>query len=245
MNKQASIVLFTDFGFADPYVGQLHLVLNQHAPGVNVIDLFHHCPVFDARAAAYLLTAYTQQVAKGSIVIAVVDPGVGGERDPIIIDTDGVTYIGPDNGLFNRVLLLANETRVWRIDWRPEGLSNTFHGRDLFAPVAAKLVKGEHIDKTPIDLMVNQEHWPPVLAQVLYIDHYGNCISGIPGGEITQDQQLKVNQSIIDYAAVFSAVDKGELFWTINSNGLVEIAANQANAARILAIEQGQSINIV
>ena len=133
------IVLFTDFGLAGPYTGQMKAVLARDAPGQPVIDLFADAPSRNPRAAAYLLAAYAAWFPAGTVFLAVVDPGVGGIRAPLIVSADGCCYVGPDNGLFELVLRRAREAQVWEITWQPAALSASFHGRDLFAPVAAKL----------------------------------------------------------------------------------------------------------
>jgi S-adenosyl-L-methionine hydrolase (adenosine-forming) len=133
------IALFTDFGLHGPYTGQMKAVLHQMAPGVPVIDLFADAPAGNPKAAAYLLAAYAAWFPTGTIFLCVVDPGVGGERPPLIIEADERWYVGPGNGLFELVQRRANAVRRWDITWQPERLSASFHGRDLFAPVAAML----------------------------------------------------------------------------------------------------------
>ena len=137
------IFIFTDFGLEGPYVGQMKAVLACEAPGVPVIDLFADLPAFDAQAAAYLLAAYGGRLPAGGVCLSVIDPGVGGARAPLALSADGRWYVGPDNGLFAIVARRAESLEAWRITWRPAGLSASFHGRDLFAPVAARLARGE------------------------------------------------------------------------------------------------------
>jgi len=136
------IVLFTDFGLDGPYVGQMKAVLHRDAPGVPVIDLFADAPAFDAKRSAYLLAAYAEEFPAPTVFLAVVDPGVGGARRPLMVEADGRRYVGPDNGLFEIVWRRARRRRGGAITWRPERLSASFHGRDLFAPVAARLAVG-------------------------------------------------------------------------------------------------------
>jgi hypothetical protein len=137
------IVLFTDFGLHGPYVGQMRAVLHQMAPGTPVIDLFADAPVGNPRASAYLLAAYAAWFSAGTVFLCVVDPGVGGVRPAIILEADGKWYVGPGNGLFELVQRRAETTQSFDITWHPERLSASFHGRDLFAPVAAILARGE------------------------------------------------------------------------------------------------------
>ena len=131
------IVLLTDFGLHGPYTGQMKAVLHQTAPGVPVIDLFADAPVGNPKAAAYLLPAYAGWFPAGTVFLCVVDPGVGEARPAIVLEADGRWYVGPGNGLFELVQRRAGATRSWDIEWKPERLSASFHGRDLFAPVAA------------------------------------------------------------------------------------------------------------
>ncbi len=137
------IILFTDFGLHGPYTGQMKAVLHREAPGVPIVDLFADAPAGDPKAASYLLAAYDDWFGPGTVFLCVVDPGVGGARPALIVEADGRWYVGPGNGLFELVLRRAREARRWDIAWRPERLSASFHGRDLFAPVAAMLARGE------------------------------------------------------------------------------------------------------
>ena len=142
------IALFTDFGLHGPYTGQMKAVLHQMAPGIPIIDLFADAPVGNPKASAYLLAAYAAWLPVRTVFLCVVDPGVGGTRPAIFIEADGRWYIGPGNGLFELIQRRARETHSWDIDWKPKHLSASFHGRDLFAPVAAMLAirpRGGHV----------------------------------------------------------------------------------------------------
>ena len=137
------IALFTDFGLEGPYTGQVKAVLHRMAPGVQVIDLFADAPMGDPKASAYLLAAYAPWFPEGTVFLCVVDPGVGGERPAVVVEADGRVFVGPGGGLFELVRRRADTTRTVEIVWRPEPLSASFHGRDLFAPVAAMIARGE------------------------------------------------------------------------------------------------------
>jgi S-adenosylmethionine hydrolase len=112
------IVLFTDFGLDGPYTGQMKAVLHQMAPGIPIIDLFADAPAGNPKASAYLLAAYAVWFTAGTVLLCVVDPGVGGTRPAIIIEADGRWYVGPGNGLFELVQRRAGNTRGWDIDWK-------------------------------------------------------------------------------------------------------------------------------
>ena len=137
------IVLFTDFGLHGPYTGQVKAVLHQMAPSIPVIDLFADAPVANPKASAYLLAAYATWFPERTVFLCVVDPGVGGTRPSEFLETDGRWYVGPGNSLFELTQRRARVIRSWDIDWKPKHLSASFHGRDLFAPVAAMLARGD------------------------------------------------------------------------------------------------------
>ena len=171
------IVIFTDFGLHGPYTGQMKAVLHEMAPGIPVIDLFADAPAGNPKASAYLLAAYAAWFPAGTHFLCVVDPGVGGSRPPIVIEADGRWYVGPGNGLFELVQRRARELRRWDIAWRPERLSASFHGRDLFAPLAARLARGEAPPGPPrADDTDRRADWPDDLAEIVYLDHFGNEI---------------------------------------------------------------------
>ena len=130
------IALFTDFGPGGPYVGQMHAVLAQQAPGTAVIDLFHDVPSFDIRAAAYLLPAYTRGFPPGTVHVCVVDPDVGSERRALIVKADHRWYVGPDNGLFHVLARRARDLECHEM-LATGAVVGEFPRRDLFAPVAA------------------------------------------------------------------------------------------------------------
>ena len=141
------IALFTDFGWQGPYVGQMKAVLYKHALSKPIVDLMHDAPTFNPRSSAYLLASVVSCFAKDSVFLCIVDPGVGSaERKPVIVKADDYWFVGPDNGLFNIVAKRANKLEWWDITWQPDNLSNTFHGRDLFAPVAGLLANGKMHD---------------------------------------------------------------------------------------------------
>jgi S-adenosylmethionine hydrolase len=119
-------------------------VLCQMAPGIPAVDLFADAPVGNSRASAYLLAVYAEWFAARMVFLAVVDPGIGGTRPAIILEADSRWYVGPGNGLFELVERRATSRRSWDIDWKPGRLSASFHGRDLFAPIAAMLARANH-----------------------------------------------------------------------------------------------------
>lgn len=240
------IALFTDFGLAGPYTGQMKAVLHREAPGVPVIDLFADAPTARPQPAAYLLAAYAEWFPAGTVLLCVVDPGVGGDRAALIVEADGRRYVGPDNGLFELVLRRAAAPRSWQIGWRPATLSASFHGRDLFAPVAARLARGE--DPAAVaqpSAAGRRPDWPDDLAEIVYIDHYGNAMTGMRGAALPEEARLEVGAQALSRARTFSARPPGEALWYVNSNGLAEIAVNSGRADQVLGLNIGSPLRVV
>ncbi|WP_366556008.1 SAM hydrolase/SAM-dependent halogenase family protein [Aquibaculum sediminis] len=239
------ILLYTDFGWAGPYVGQMHAVLAAQCADHTIVDLQHDAPTFAPRAAGHLLAAVAEPLPPGCIVIAVVDPGVGSPRRAILLEAGGRTYLGPNNGLLTPLALRDPAARAAVIEWRPHVLSASFHGRDLFAPAAAKLANGEPLPSEPLPLrdLVGADE-PSILEEVIYIDGYGNCWTGLAVKELAPDSRIVCAGSPLARARTFSDVEIGQPFWYENSAGLVEIAVNQGSAAAALGLTIGSAIGV-
>jgi len=237
------IVLFTDFGVRDPYVGQVKARLAEHAPGQPIIDLLHEVPDFNPHAGAHLLAAFAAGFPPGSVFLAVVDPGVGTPRDAVVAMAGGRWFVGPDNGLLSVVAARHADTRLWRITWQPEGLSATFHGRDLFALIAADIARGEFpADKlSPIDTL-KIEFDTGDLPRVIYVDHYGNAWTGVRG--VPQDARVSAAGERFRHSESFGFVGKGEGFWFINGVGLLELAVNRGSAAAVFGLKVGDPVQV-
>jgi S-adenosylmethionine hydrolase len=239
------IVLFTDFGLAGPYTGQVKAVLHKAAPGETVIDLFADAPPRDPKAAAYLLAAYGPWFPVGTVLLGVVDPGVGSDRAALVVEADGRSYVGPGNGLFELVRRRAHSVRVLEIAWRPEQLSASFHGRDLFAPVAAALARGDRpaaVERSSD--FGRRADWPDDLAEIVYIDHYGNAMTGLRAASLPPDAALVAGETRIARARTFSDVPGGTPLWYENSNGLAEIAVSMERADERLGLAIGSSVEV-
>ena len=240
------IVLFTDFGLHGPYTGQMKAVLHQMAPDTCIIDLFADAPIGNPKASAYLLGPYAVWFPAGTVFLCVVDPGVGGARPPVILEADGRWYVGPGNGLFELVQRRAGGVRSWHIDWRPEHLSASFHGRDLFAPVAAMLARGQPPPGRPYqESAYRQADWPDDLSEIVYIDHFGNAITGMRAAMLPSNARLAAGDQVFECARTFSDRPPGAAFWYENSNGLAEIAVNLGRADRDLGLVIGTPVEIV
>ncbi len=240
------IVLFTDFGLTGPYTGQVKAVLHREAPNVPVIDLFADAPAHSPKAAAYLLASYVQEFPTGTVFLAVVDPGVGGNRRPAVVRADGRWYVGPENGLFELIIRRARAVpRCWHITWRPDRLSASFHGRDLFAPVAARLSRDGTPpgQEYPVTEIVRPD-WPDDLAEIVYVDVFGNAMTGVRASIVPADAEILVSEKRLPRANTFSDVSEGQAFWYENANGLVELAVNLGRADKTLGIRPGSPISI-
>jgi S-adenosyl-L-methionine hydrolase (adenosine-forming) len=239
------IVLFTDFGEVGPYTGQIKAVLGRDAPGVSVVDLLHDAPAFRARPSSYLLAALIDVFPTEAVFLCVVDPGVGGDRAAIVVEADGRRFVGPDNGLFEIVMRRANARAAWTITWRPESLSASFHGRDLFAPVAAMLATGQKPPGDPIPVSSpRRTDWPDDLAEIIYIDNFGNAMTGLRARGLSAKARLAAGGHEMTRARTFSDLPGGASFWYENSSGLAEIAVNQGRADRVLGLEIGDPVQV-
>jgi S-adenosylmethionine hydrolase len=239
------VFLFTDFGAGDLYVGQVKMVLQQQMRAVAVIDLLHEAPAFNMRASAHLLAALAAQLPPDSVALAVVDPGVGGARDAVVLNADGLWLVGPDNGLLSIVAARAKSCAYWRITWLPANLSASFHGRDLFAPIAAAITRGEFpAEKAESVSGFGVDFGATDLNEIIYIDHYGNAFTGLRARGVARDARLVIDGRSIEYARVFSDAAPGAVFWYENSLGLVEIAANSAHVVPTLGLKIGQSFDV-
>jgi S-adenosylmethionine hydrolase len=254
------ITLTTDFGAKDPFVGIMKGVIARIDPRATVVDLTHGIPPQDILAAAMVLRHAAEYFPRGTIHVAVVDPGVGTTRRPVLIEGDDTYFIGPDNGIFS---LLFEERRPKRIihlsnpAYYLRKTSNTFHGRDVFAPAAAYLSAGV----APAAFGAEVEDcvrikWPALVCssrsitgEIVYIDGFGNLFSNIreldlAGLGSTNIAIVLGDVTIPGLAPSYAAAPQGEPVAVINSWGLLEIAVNQANAARLLGAGIGAQVYV-
>ncbi len=222
------IVLFTDFGLHGPYTGQMKAVLHRMAPGIPTIDLFADAPASNPKAAAYLLAAYSEWFAAGTTFLCVVDPGVGGTRPPVVLEADGRWYVGPGNGLFELIQRRAAKTRSWDIDLKPERLSGE--------PPPGRPRK---------DDADRRADWPDDLAEIVYVDHFGNAMTGLRAPMLPPNTKLAAAGRVLEHARTFGDRPLRAAFWYENSNGLAEIAVNQGRADRDLGLAIGSPVEIV
>jgi S-adenosyl-L-methionine hydrolase (adenosine-forming) len=238
-----ALVLFTDFGSNDLYVGQVEAALHRDAPGLGVIHLLHEAPMFNPKASAHLLAALVTRMPAGNVYVAVVDPGVGSARDAVLVQADGDWFVGPDNGLLSVVAYRAASRQFWRAVNAPADSSVSFHGRDIFAPIAAGLEIGRPAEDFAVPLeALSVSLAGGDLAEIIYVDHYGNAFTGIRATNASTSRQLVVGSREVGHASVFSSVTAGTAFWYANSVGLVEVAVSGGSASRALDLAVGQPV---
>ncbi|MEQ1662730.1 MAG: SAM-dependent chlorinase/fluorinase [Thiobacillus sp.] len=235
------ILLFTDFGTRDPYVGQMKARLATDAPGQIIVDLLHESPDYNAHAGAHLLAALATGYPPGSVFVAVVDPGVGTTRDGVVVFAGGHWFVGPDNGLMSVVVARNTDSKIWKITWQPPDLSATFHGRDVFAPIAAAIARGEFPhDKLAAQTALAVEFDAGDLLRVIYLDHFGNVWTGIRAVE--PGTRIAAGGHDFRHSESFGFVGKGEGFWFVNSVGLLELAVNRGSAAETFGLKLGDRV---
>ena len=222
------ITLLTDFGTADGYVGELKGALMSGAPDATVVDISHEIERHDTHGARLVLARYWRRFPKGTVHVAVVDPGVGSDRNAIATQSDDFFLLGPDSGLLSPALLAAG-ARVVKLPI-PESASTTFHGRDVFAPAAAALACGVSIDAlgepldNPVVLRTPEPHKLPdgsIDGEVIHIDRFGNAVTNIIA---TRSGVFHVRDRQIRVVRTYASVASGETLALVSSNGLMEIA---------------------
>ena len=208
-----------------------------------MVDLFADAPSARPQPAAYLLAAYAAWFPPGTVFLCVVDPGVGGARAPLIVKADRRWYVGPDNGLFEIVLRRAARARVWRIAFEASPLSASFHGRDLFAPVAADLARGERPHGKPhradvASRLAGRAGRNRLCRSLRQCDHRAAC------RRTGARDQAGRRRRCAAAARTFSDVPRGVAFCYENANGLMEIAVNSGRADDVLGLRIGSKVTV-
>jgi hypothetical protein len=217
-----------------------------------IVDITHEIPKYSIRTGAFTLASAAPYFPKGTVHLAVVDPGVGSRRKPMIVETEKSLYVGPDNGLLMLAAKAEGICRVFEIAQKKflrDTLSNTFHGRDIFSPIAAHLSKG--VSPSKVGRILKNYHQPLFLnarirdnvidCEVLHIDSFGNIVTNIRSKDLTQagigvGSRLEYMNRKFTFFQTYSDVSKGSLLGLVGSHGFFEVAANQRNAARLLRL---------
>jgi len=257
------ITLTTDFGNRDGYVAAMKGTLLSIAPEAQIVDVTNEVPAQDVMGAAHVMAGVVPYFPAGTVHLVVVDPGVGTERRGIALSVDGHFFVGPDNGLFSLLANRRHPDSIVELDraafWLSDRPSSTFHGRYIFAPVAAHLARGRSLEDvgSRIDDITTM-HWALPISDrqgiqgwVVHVDAFGNCITNISREAfeaIRENRAFKcyAGNAILDRMAnTYARAQPGDNLMLFNSEDALELAINRGNASEMLDIRKGTSVNIV
>ena len=260
------ITLLTDFGTADGYVAAMKGVIAARAPDVAVDDASHEIPPGDVAAAAWALSRYWHLYPEGTVHLVVVDPGVGSARRPLAAEARGRFFVAPDNGVLTRVLAEAEDARVVAIEAKEHfrtPVSATFHGRDVFAPVAAALAVraatahpdgyGAILDALgpvvtdPVRLPLPAPQRLPgrLLGEVVHVDRFGNLVTNVPGDWVPTGATVRVGDGpAMRVLRTYADVSPGELLALVGSADLLEVSVRDGSAAAALGAGRGSEVEV-
>ncbi len=245
----ALITLLTDFGTRDSYVAEVKATLLQGAPDATLIDISHDVPPGDIGAASFVLGRTWHRFSDGAVHLVVVDPGVGSDRRAIAASKSDHAFVGPDNGVLSPIL---DGSEVVELSVPPSA-SPTFHGRDVFAPPAAKLARGDplgHLGRQVKDPVTTPVATPrgvggDIAGVVVYIDRFGTLITNIPGQRVETDGTCMVGQRDVGpVRRTFADVPPGTVTALVGSGGTVEVAVRDGSAAAVLAERVGTEVRV-
>ncbi len=255
MNSLNIIALLTDFGTKDYFVGAMKGAILSINPCVNIVDITHDIEPQNVAAASFTLRACYENFPPKTVFVAVVDPGVGSHRKAILVETNEHYFIAPDNGLLSFVFNEKSRFKVFELTnerYFAEKVSATFHGRDVFAPVAAHLSKDTAADlfgARTEDYVRFQELKPhpinenTIEAAVIHADCFGNLITNLTGDDVPENFTLEINGTTINKRRNFFAeASEGEIFMIVGSADFLEIVALRDSAQRLLDVAVGQRI---
>jgi hypothetical protein len=259
------ITLLTDYGIKDSYVAEVKGAILMISPDATIVDISHDVGNYDIESGAFQLARATPYFPEGTVHVGVVDPGVGSTRKPIIVETRGAWFVGPDNGLMAPAAERLGVEAIWEIinsDMLPPRVSDVFDGRDVFGPTGAHLSVGVPPDKlgTEIGDMIRLPAYTPridgdtVHAQVIHVDGFGNLVTNVTyetleklgvSGDARFEVMVRGREFDLPYARRFSAVPKGEPLLLVAGGGYLEISVNQGNAAEHLGLGKGDNITLL
>jgi S-adenosyl-L-methionine hydrolase (adenosine-forming) len=254
------ITLTTDFGTDDWFVGTMKGVIATISPKANVVDITHGTASGDIRAGAFALAASYRFFPKGTVHVAIVDPGVGGKRRAMAIETEQYFFAGPDNGVLSFALRDEKIKAVRLLENRAyflKPISQTFHGRDVFAPVAAHLARGVRIARfgpavtsfVRLDWPEPKVHAGSIEGEVVYVDKFGNAITNIPAATVARlrgknFEIFKGRKRLCALATHYQSVPLGRVVAVSGSSGYLEIAVNGGDASAILSLRTGDRVEV-
>ena len=242
------ITLLTDFGTADGYVAEMKGVILTMVPNATIVDVAHDVAPHDIDGGRLTIARYWRRFPEGTVHVAVVDPGVGSARAAIAVASDGHYLVGPDNGLLSPALLMPS-VRVVELEVLSDA-APTFHGRDVFAPAAARLAAGVGFEslgtifETPVVRRTPEAHRADdgtIVGEVISIDRFGNAITNLIARGVAV---VRINGTDIALGRAYADVEAGQLVALTGSNGLLEIAMRDGSAAQRLALTRGMRVEL-
>ncbi|MBN1400698.1 MAG: SAM-dependent chlorinase/fluorinase [Anaerolineae bacterium] len=254
------ITLCTDFGLRDGYVAAMKGVILSIAPQATLVDISHGIAAHNLLQGAYVLASACPFFPEGTVHLVVIDPGVGSGRRAVAVRTAQHTFVAPDNGVLNLALkgkeILQAVCLTAQAYWRTTQASSTFHGRDIFAPVAAHLARGVALEALGDPLDQLQALTPPqvvldpqggLIGHVVHIDHFGNLITDIPAARLLgrRDWQVEAGAACIQgLEETYARVSPGQLLALVGSHECLEIAVREGNAAERLKLNVGAEVHV-
>lgn len=257
MRPSGIVTLTTDYGSRDPFVGIVTGRILARCPGAQVVSLTHEVTPYEPDEAGFWLSRSWHEFPTGTVHVAVVDPGVGTSRDILAMEAGGHCFLAPDNGLLDRVrhqVRVEHSHRLGEAELAALGIharSRTFHGRDIFAPVAGELAAGRITiaDLGPASLLpaLAPAARAPGEGRIVAIDHFGNLISDLEleSAELSPDYGVEIAGRRIPCGRTYGDVPRGEPVALVNSLGLVEVAVNTGHAAAVLGVARGEPLRLV
>ncbi|MBC7129645.1 SAM-dependent chlorinase/fluorinase [Candidatus Bathyarchaeota archaeon] len=256
------ITLTTDFGLSDPYVAEMKAVILSINPEAKIVDITHQIEKFNIRMAAFVLSAAAPYFPENTIHVVVVDPGVGTQRKPILIETKNSFFIGPDNGVLTLAAKKQGIRHIYEISnpcFMLEKISQTFHGRDIFAPAAAHLSKG--VPPSNFGREIRRIIMPKfariirkgqmLVGEVLHVDGFGNIITNFTEKDVEWtgvkdevDIKIKESRMNLKLCKAYAEVELHKPLAIIGSHGFLEISVNQGNAAEIFNVKAGDKVTL-
>ncbi len=256
-----TIAMISDFGYRDHYVGTMKAVINGICPEATPLDICHEVPAHNVMSGSYVIASATPFLPAGTIVLGVVDPGVGTNRRAVAVQTENHFFIGPDNGLFNMAYDLEPPVRAVELNnakYQLENISRTFHGRDIFSPAAAHLAAGVELselgDEIEPESLVRLPEIGPMIGnsaiecRVVHIDHFGNVVTNLSRAVMEaagkSAQYIRVGETRAPFAETFADVPKNEPVAYFNSSDFLELGIRNGSAAEQLELQQRHLIHL-
>ncbi len=243
------VAMLTDFGLKDGFVGAMKGVILSINPDAHIVDISHQVEPFNVLHGALLLKAHFSYFPKGTVFLCVVDPGVGSEREPLVVVAGGYIFVGPHNGLFDLALRGIKEApKAYKIErFTLPRINETFHGRDVFAPLAGHLSKGLAPEEvgSPVDYKFKlpwedpEDRGDMIIGKVVYFDHFGNGITNVPCGKYTEGYFRGEKLRVVSY---FLQAERGKPALVCGSFGFVEIFLPMDNLRERLEVRVGEEV---